>query len=279
MGVPGYSPLDIATSLIPKRWLDTPMVSFNDADAEYQKLQQQTALADATATKAKVDKAKADANQEIATNFQKKRDDNVAGGGDGTLSDDEMYGLVRDANLKYGQGDDVVKTLLAQDKLDAEQTANEARANKKDIKAVSPQSDIYEVDDQGNMVLKQKGTPKPEKDKVKIPFKVYNPTTQDEQTVADDADWAVKYADGYTVKEPNTLPPSEVEFQKMQAGKNKGKVSTVSPDNSTPPPSDTRAGDSPMDFTLPPGSRILSDPKNPSKKVAKLPDGTYKPLP
>lgn len=228
MAAPRYNPLDIATNLIPKRWLDTPMVSYNDAESEYQKLQQQIAAAENADTVSKSNKRSSDAEQDIATNFQKKRDEKIAAGDTAPMSEEEIYSMIQDSQLKYGQGNDLTKTLLARDELNNRRAKEKREASQLTFRDHNTENDLLATDSQGNVTVKLKGTPKA---KIEIPYTMLDPTRLDPTTgelaskeVKNKEEEAIAHAEGYTVKDSNTLSSSD-RFLKEQLLKAKTKDS------------------------------------------------------
>lgn len=276
MAPPKYNPLDIATQLIPKRWLDTPMISYNDAEDEYQKLQQQTTQADNAQTISKKNKNDLEAEQDLADNIQKTREAKIAAGGDGSMTDDEMYAIINDAYLKHGQGAEVARNLLAKGELDRRKAEDEIEKKKKKLVSISPYNNVWEEDYQGNRTKIQTAKERP--DKIEIPIKVFNPNTMEEHIANNKAEREALYHLGFTEQVPGMdrgtydLTVRNLKASKKEAEANKPSSSKVSEDK--PEKSDK----APIDYRLPPGSRILRDPTT-KKKLVLHPDGSTEPFP
>lgn len=240
MATAKYKPLDIENGLIPKEWLNNPIMSYNDAEAEYQELQRKTAAADYAGFQAK-DAARDDAAEEdISSKFKTKRQEKLDQGGDGELSDDEIYSMVNEAELSAGKGSSVANREILRLNKEAELELRKQKMNQPKYVSRSPYSDVYEFDPEtGEETLVRPGKERPSSNPKFTPKTLLNPTTLEEIPIKSKDEELAAFDAGFTMTKPS-MSNAELEYQKgklKRANEKAGKTKNAAPpkDDEMPP--------------------------------------------
>lgn len=155
-----YNPNPINYGIIPKQWLNTPVMSSEEAFMELERLQNAELANEINTQQAEKATRANEAEKELAKEYESKMEAKRQAGEKAYLSTDDALNMVRENQLKYGQGEKLADDELRKLQIQSLDEERKRRAEEAKYRAFSPYSDIYKEGDNGLELYKQ-GKEKP----------------------------------------------------------------------------------------------------------------------
>lgn len=186
MATEKYNPNPINYGIIPKQWLNTPVMSSEEAFMELEKLQNAELANEINQQNAEVLTRNNESEKELAKEYEAKMQAKAEAGEQGLLSPEDALSMVRENQLKYGKGKELADDELRRLQIQSLDEERKRRAEDAKYRAFNTDDDIFKEGENG-LELYRKGTPKPKSEG--RPRWLINPNTlETEAFYGDEAD-------------------------------------------------------------------------------------------
>lgn len=253
-----YNPNPINYGIIPKQWLNTPVMSSEEAFMELEKLQNAELANEINTVQAEKATRANEAEKELAKEFEAKMEAKRQAGEDAVVSSDDALNMVRANQMKYGQGRELADDELRRLQIQSLDEERKRRAQEDIIRSTSPYANLEAIDPNTLEVkLLRAGKEKPEGKKGKAEWFI-DPNTGRAEKAEDSTEASMLEARGLiSVGQANAEKVGlDLQMQRRFSDKlsqgNKVELNPTGGTNKEPPPLAP-----PLDFKAPPGSKVL----------------------
>lgn len=221
----GYDPLDIDMKLIPKRWLDVPLMDFEDARAEAEAIQQAELVNDIRQQDLDDKTRSNDYEKKVAEEAQTILAGKKDRGEEAKLSSDELFDLANTLGIESGQTKEVLDRELRRSEAAANRALAERRLEKPIIRGTSAYGGLEVIDPETGQIIQTLKEPekRPNADDKPKEIMMVNPDNGEVAKV--DADNPVALAGaigaGYKMKFDNYLADLNDPYSDLNRGKKK----------------------------------------------------------
>lgn len=218
MATEKYNPNPINYGIIPKQWLNTPVMSSEEAFMELEKLQNAELANEINTQNAERVTRENEAEKELAKEYEAKMQAKAEAGEQGLLSPEDALSMVRENQLKYGKGKELADDELRRLQIQSLDEDRKRRAEEAKYRAFSPYSDIYKEGETGLELYKQ-GKEKPKSEG--RPRLLINPETYEvEQFSGDEADQLEQQGWISTGRANANRLAEDMKWERKHSGKN-----------------------------------------------------------
>ncbi len=244
-----YNPNPINYGIIPKQWLNTPVMSSEEAFMELEKLQNAELANEINTQQAEKATRANEAEKELAKEYESKMEAKRLAGEQAYLSSDDALNMVRENFLKYGQGEKLVDDELRRLQIKSLDEERKRRDEEAKYLIANPSADILLKGDAG-LINVRPGKEKPEGKKGKSEWFI-DPNTGRARRAKDEDESDILESQGFVSVGQVNAEKAGLDLQMQRkfadrvflnpSGGKKQKEPEVPP----------------LDFKAPPGSQVL----------------------
>lgn len=261
-----YSPNPMNWNIVPKEWMNTPIMSFEEALMEQEKLQQAELANSIAEQNAERLTRQNESEKELAKQYEQELELRRQAGEESPLiSTEDTIKMVNENRLKYGQGDTYIDDAYKQMQLESAKEERDRKAKEINLRTGMGGEIWYQDPETNKPVIVRAAKEPKEGGKSKFPEEgkvLLNEETGATTRVYSPGEEAEARGSGYTMKVSGTVsqadlaarrqfpqyaPPPTPSWNQMRSNPSGGKVKLEE--------NIRKGGD--IDFKAPPGSKVL----------------------
>lgn len=272
-----YSANPINYGIIPKRWMDTPIMSFEDALLEQERLQNAELANEINSVKAEEGRAQQNARNQAREEYAQMMADRKAKGEKEELTGDDLLKMATKYDVATGDvGSAADREIRKADKGLANELAWE-RLNKPVYRSISANGGLVEITPDGKERVIREPKSKPDAQDRRKTIEVYDPKTKERDVVGSEAEfeiWKIAHPSGKRIS--NTITDTNIQKQAMMSelGIGEDNIELTAPEEALAIAEAKKPKEKQKDIVIKPGEKIKQRPDG-SRYILKA-DGSKK---